>query len=395
MVKIYANLYVLNSLICLVFYVIHIFSAQKFILLYPMATAVSSSRNQLILLLTCLDSKHEKEILSKIDQTDVIHIVDSSMLEQTKQEQLNSCVGIMADHIFKLNKSLLAKLPKLKLIVRMGVGFDNVDIEYAGSLGVAVVNLPDYGTEEVADSGMALILNLYRQTFNLASRLKDGKVFPKLQDIIEAAPCARRIRGKTIGLIGLGKIGLSLALKCKAFGFSIQYYDPFISGKTAFEYTAQFGLIHVNSLDLMLAESDTIVTLCPLNKDTRHIINEKTIEKMKNNAFIVNVARGGLIDERALAKALKTGRLSGAGLDVHEVEPFSFENSPLKECDNIICTPHSAFYSYESLFDLATKGCEQIHLMLKGFGYDKLKHCVNINFLNSVEVSKKWDVEQK
>lgn len=359
-----------------------------------MATAMSP-QNQLVLLLTCLDATHEKEILSKTAFSDVLHIENITSLEQMKQEQYNTCVGIMVDHIFKLDKPFLEKLLKLKLIVRMGVGFDNVDFQYAGSQGIAVVNVPDYGTEEVADSGMSLILNLYRQTFNLACCLRDGKVFTKLQDILDAAPNARRIRGKTIGLIGLGKIGLSLALKCKAFGFSTQYYDPYISGKAAFEYMTQYGLVQVLNLDILLGGCDTVVTLCPLTEDTRHIINENTIDKMKNNAFVVNVARGGLIDEKALAQALKTGKLAGAGLDVHEVEPFSFENSPLKDCNNIICTPHSAFYSQESVIDLATKGCEQIHLMLKGNGPDKLKHCVNARYLNSTEVSKRWDLEQK
>ena len=356
-----------------------------------MATLDGTISKQHVLLLSNVPEwKHEKEILNSEGIVEIICI--SCTIEELANmppETYNKSVALLVDHVYSLDKPFLDKMPKLKLIVRMGVGFDNINVKYAGSLGIAVVNIPDYGTEEVADSGLSLIMNLYRQTFNLASRIRDGQLIT-LKQLIEIAPSARRIRGKKLGLIGLGRIGFSLATKCKAIGFNVQYYDPFISISKAAEYKEQFEICQITNLPDLLEESDCIVTLCPLTEDTRHLINENSINKMKDKAFLVNISRGGIVDENALAAALKSGKLGGAGLDVHECEPFAFENSPLKGCDNIICTPHSAFYSQESMYDMSTKACCQALLVLRGNSYDKLQNCVNIDSLSLEEVNKRW-----
>ncbi|KAI6650852.1 C-terminal-binding protein-like isoform X3 [Oopsacas minuta] len=344
---------------------------------------------QEVLILSGLKCHHENEILNAEGLFNIKHISDPATLEKMQDEEYNQAVAILSDHLFKLDKKFLDRMPRLKVVIRMGVGFDNVDIKCAGSMGIAVLNVPDYGTEEVADSGVCLILNLYRQTFNLACRMRDGQVMGQ-QQIFEFAPSARRIRDKKLGLIGLGKIGLSLANKCRALGFIVQYFDPYIDAKRASEYKTQFDLTQSTKLPELLGESDCIVTLCPLTEETKHMINTERIKLMKDRAFIVNVSRGGLVDENALAVALKSGKIAGAALDVHECEPFVFANSPLKECDNIICTPHSAFYSQESVYELATKGCIQISLGLKGNTIDKLQNCVNSKYLCSEEVNKRW-----
>ena len=355
-----------------------------------MATQDKQVSKQLVLLLANLKCEHEKAILKSEGLSEVVHISDTvDEFEKIPPDNYNQAVAILTDHLYNLDKSFLDRMPKLKVIVRTGVGFDNVDIKYAGSLGIAVLNIPDYGTEEVADSGISLIMNLYRQTFNLACRIRDGQILTQKQ-VIELAPSARRIRGKKLGLIGLGKIGFSLANKCKAMGFHVQYYDPYVSISKASEYTEQFGIFQIFDLLDLLGDSDCVVTLCPLTNETRHLINENTIKKMKDKAFLVNVSRGGLVDENALAAALKSGKLAGAGLDVHECEPFVFENSPLKECDNIICTPHSAFYSQESIYEMATKGCLQVSHVLKRNTHDKLQNCVNMDYLSLEEVNKRW-----
>ena len=346
-------------------------------------------QKQQVLILSGRACNHEKDILNSEGLSKIVKISDPSQLEQMQPEEYNQTVAILSDHLFKLDKPILDKMPKLKTIVRLGVGFDNVDIQYAGSLGIAVLNIPDYGTEEVADSGVSLILNLYRQTFNLACRMRDGQLMGQ-KDIFQVAPSARRIRGKKLGLIGLGKIGLSLANKCLSFGFIVQYFDPYLSDATIQEYKTQLDLIHIPKLSDLLEDSDCVVTLCPLTKETKHVINAETIKSMKDKAFIVNVSRGGLVDENALAVALKSGKLAGAGLDVHECEPFLFKNSPLKDCDNIICTPHSAFFSQESVYEMAMKGCKQVSLVLQGNSFDQLQSCVNLSCLKHEEVEKRW-----
>ena len=349
-----------------------------------------SDRKQQVLFLSDFGWEHEKEILTSEGLSEVVHISESfDEFGKIAPEKYNQAVAILADVMYTLDKPFLDKMHKLRIIVRMGVGFDNINIKYAGSLGIAVVNIPDYGIDEVADSGISLIMNLYRQTFNLANRIRDGQILSQ-KSLIELAPSVRRIRGKKLGLIGLGKIGFSLAIKCKAIGFHVQYYDPYINISKASEYTEQFGIFQKSDLFDMLGDSDCIVILCPLTNETKHLVNENSIEKMKDNAFLVNVSRGGIVDENALAVALKCGKLAGAGLDVHESEPFVFANSPLNGCDNIICTPHSAFYSPESIYEMATKACHQVSIVLKGNTYDKLQNCVNMDYLDIVEVNKRW-----
>eukprot|EP00800_Vazella_pourtalesii_P011735 TRINITY_DN2828_c0_g5_i1.p1 TRINITY_DN2828_c0_g5~~TRINITY_DN2828_c0_g5_i1.p1 ORF type:complete len:351 (+),score=48.21 TRINITY_DN2828_c0_g5_i1:277-1329(+) len=348
-----------------------------------------ADQKQDVLILSSLACNHEKDILNSEGLSKISKVSNKSQFEQMGLEEYEQTVVILSDHLFKLDKPILDKMPKLKAIIRLGVGFDNVDIQYAGSLGIAVLNVPDYGTEEVADSGVSLILNLYRQTFNLACRMRDGQLMGQ-EEIFKVAPSARRIRGKKLGLIGLGKIGLSLATKCKAFGFIVQYFDPYLDDTTIQEYKTQFELIHIPKLSDLLEDSDCVVTLCPLTKETKHVINSDTIKSMKDRAFVVNVSRGGLVDENALAVALKSGKLAGAGLDVHECEPFLFKNSPLKNCDNIICTPHSAFFSQESVYEMATKGCKQVSLVLQGNSFDKLQNCVNLKYVNEEKVEQRW-----
>lgn len=230
-------------------------------------------------------------------------------------------------------------------------GFDNIDTNTAGQLGIAVSNTPAYGTEEVADSTLSLILNLYRRTLHLERCLREGTMQDgKVEIQVREATGSRRIRGKVLGIIGLGRIGTAVALRAKPFGFDVVFYDPFLPEGI----DKSVGVRRVYSLKELLAQSDCVSLHCFLNAENHHMLNADTLKYLKPGAFIVNTARGGLIDETALADALKCGQVAGAALDVQEKEPYDSKESPLGQAPNVICTPHVAWFS-----DCAWPDCRQ------------------------------------
>ncbi|XP_062502445.1 C-terminal-binding protein-like [Corticium candelabrum] len=250
--------------------------------------------------------------------------------------------AVSAWHTARVDRELLERMKNCKIVVRCGAGYDNVDAQAAGQLGIAVSNAPAYGTEEVADSAMCLILNLHRRTLHLERCLREGKMGDGgVECQLREATGARRIRGKVLGLVGLGRIGTAVALRAKPFGFDIVCYDPFLLEGIE----KAVGVRRVYCLEELLSQSDCVSLHCYLNDDNRHMINEKTLGYMKPGAFIVNTARGGLIDENALAEALKSGHVAAAALDVQEKEPFDSKSSSLGQAPNVICTPHVAWYS--------------------------------------------------
>ncbi|GFY08152.1 c-terminal-binding protein [Trichonephila clavipes] len=232
---------------------------------------------------------------------------------------LNEAVGALMWHTITLTKEDLDKFKALRIIVRIGSGVDNIDIKAAGELGIAVCNVPGYGVEEVADTTMCLILNLYRRTYWLANMVREGKKFQGPEQVREAAQGCARIRGDTLGIIGLGRVGTAVALRAKAFGFNVIFYDPYLPDGIE----KSLGLTRVYTLQDLLFQSDCVSLHCTLNEHNHHVFNEFTIKQMRPGAFLVNTARGGLVDENALALALKDGRIRAAALDVHENEPYN------------------------------------------------------------------------
>ena len=235
---------------------------------------------------------------------------------------------------------VIAQLKNCRAIIRNGVGFDSVDVAAAAKAGIPVCNVPDYGTEEVADHAIALILALYRQLFPLDAVAK------KLAWHIDVAPKMRRLRTQTLGLVGLGRIGTAAALRAKAFGFRVVFYDPYAPAGTH----KAVGIERVNSLAELLKIADTVSVHCPLSAETRSLIGEKEIAQMKPGSFLVNTARGDVVDKAPVFAALHSGHLAGAGLDVVENEPL--RTAEEAATPNLICTCHAAFCSPEGMIEM-------------------------------------------
>lgn len=173
-------------------------------------------------------------------------------------------------------------------------------------------------------------------------------------------------------------MGQAVALRAKAFGFNVIFYDPYLADGVE----RSLGLQRVTTLQDLLFHSDCVSLHCSLNEHNHHLINDFTIKQMRQGAFLVNTARGGLVDEKALAQALKEGRIRGAALDVHESEPFSFSQGPLKDAPNLICTPHAAWYSEQASLEMREEAAREIRRAITGRIPDSLKNCVNKEFLS-------------
>jgi D-3-phosphoglycerate dehydrogenase / 2-oxoglutarate reductase len=254
----------------------------------------------------------------------------------------------------KLSGELLRQFTRCKAIGRFGLGVDNIDLPAAKELGIAVNYVPDYCLREVSDHAMALLLALARKVTFSNKLVQSGRW--EMPPIVPV----RRLEGQVLGLIGFGNIPRTLAPKAKAFGLHVVTYDPYVNTDAA---TAA-GVESV-SFDDLLARSDFISMHAPLQPATRGLMNAKTFAKMKKGAFLINTARGPLVDEPALIAALDSGHLGGAALDVVTTEPLA-KNSPLLGRDNVILTPHTAFYSIEALEELQTKCASDVARVLSG-----------------------------
>ena len=254
----------------------------------------------------------------------------------------------------KITAAEIARMPNCRAIIRNGVGFDSVDVEAAAAAGIAVCNVPDYGTEEVADHALALTLALYRQLFPLDAEAK------RLGWTITVAPRMRRLRTQTFAIVGLGRIGLAAALRAKAFGFRTLFFDPY--APVGMHKAA--GVERVDSLDELLHQADALSVHCPLNVETRGMIGAREIGLMKKGAFLVNTARGDIVQKAPVFAALRSGHLGGAGLDVVEAEPLRTQEEA--ETPNLIVTCHAAFCSPEGLIEMRTTSAKIARAAVSG-----------------------------
>ncbi|XP_067125272.1 C-terminal-binding protein isoform X3 [Centruroides vittatus] len=332
----------------------------------------------LVALLDGRDCSVEMPILKDVA---TVAFCDAQSTQEIHEKVLNEAVGALMWHTITLTKEDLEKFKALRIIVRIGSGVDNIDIKAAGELGVAVCNVPGYGVEEVADTTLCLILNLYRRTYWLANLVREGKKFQGPEQVREAAHGCARIRGDTLGIVGLGRVGTAVALRAKAFGFNVIFYDPYLPDGIE----KSLGLTRVYTLQDLLFQSDCVSLHCTLNEHNHHLINEYTIKQMRPGlgAFLVNTARGGLVDENALASALKDGRIRAAALDVHENEPYNALAGPLKDAPNLVCTPHAAWYSDASSTELREMAASEIRRAIVGRIPDSLRNCVNKEYFVS------------
>uniref|UniRef100_A0A2M3Z4B4 Putative transcription factor ctbp n=1 Tax=Anopheles braziliensis TaxID=58242 RepID=A0A2M3Z4B4_9DIPT len=332
----------------------------------PISNGPMQSR-PLVALLDGRDCSIEMPILKDVA---TVAFCDAQSTSEIHEKVLNEAVGALMWHTIILTKEDLEKFKALRIIVRIGSGVDNIDVKAAGELGIAVCNVPGYGVEEVADTTMCLILNLYRRTYWLANMVREGKKFTGPEQVRDAAQGCARIRGDTLGLVGLGRIGSAVALRAKVFGFNVSFYDPYLPDGIE----KSLGLNRVYTLQELLFHSDCVSLHCTLNEHNHHLINEFTIKQMRPGAFLVNTARGGLVDDEALAVALKQGRIRAAALDVHENEPY---NGALKDAPNLLCTPHAAFYSEAATTELREMAASEIRRAIIGNIPECLRNCVN------------------
>ncbi|MGE3842959.1 MAG: C-terminal binding protein [Vicinamibacterales bacterium] len=253
----------------------------------------------------------------------------------------------------KITGDMIKQMPKVKIISRFGIGVDNVDLATATAQGIVVTKVPDYCIDEVSDHAVALLLTVVRKIPLADSMVQKGRwEMPAVVPI-------HRLRGSVLGLAGFGRIPQLVVPKAQAFGMKVIAYDPFVPADV-------FKSLNVEQVDFqqLLAQSDYISVHTPLVPETKGLFNAAAFKAMKKTAYIVNTARGPVIDETDLAKALDAGEISGAGLDVMTQEPPV--NSPLLGRPNVIITPHTSFYSEESLIELQTKAAQEVVAVLQG-----------------------------
>ena len=304
----------------------------------------------------------EREILqgvATVEAFDAYH-------ENELHGRIESADAIMLYHNLALSAETIQRLESCKLIVRCGVGFDNVDHGHAGQRGIPVANVPDYGTEEVADSAIGMALSMTRgiNLFNLRMRSQPD---PWMYHV---SPPLYRQRGRVFGIVGLGRIGTATARRALAMGMDVRFFDPFKPDG----YDKAVGIKRVETLEELMRESFILSLHCPLNEHSQHMINAETLRWLPMGSYLVNTARGDVVDTSAIPKAIEEGRLAGAAIDVIAEEPPSDQN-PLVVAwrdpnhpayERLIINPHSAFYCEEGLADMRRKGAEACRRALTG-----------------------------
>jgi D-3-phosphoglycerate dehydrogenase len=268
----------------------------------------------------------------------------------------------------KVPSQVIQAGPNCRIVSRLGIGLDNIDVAAATERKIMVTNVPDYCIIEVAEHALALVLGLARKVGYYHHQTKGGRYE------LQAGPALRRIEGQTLGIVGLGNIGGRLADKAVALGLKVlattRTPRPMPAGVRRCE------------LDELLAQSDYVSLHVPLSKETRHLIGEAQLARMKPTAYLINTARGGLIDHAALAAALEGGKVAGAGLDVQDPEPPNLDQPPWND-PRVIVTPHAAFVSEESLNNLRTRTARQVAACLTG---GRPEHVVNPIVLSGARV---------
>jgi phosphoglycerate dehydrogenase-like enzyme len=269
---------------------------------------------------------------------------------------------------YKVFAKDLERFPKLRAICRMGVGYDNLDRVAAAERQIMILNVPDYGTTEVADHAMALALSLRRGLLlhHERQRATPPAVWRYVDD-----PLIRRSSVQTFGIVGMGRIATAVALRAKAFGFRVMFYDPHLPNGVELG----LGIVRAPTLEDLLRQTDTLSVHAPLTRETRNLLGLKELSLLPKGAIVVNTARGPIVDIDALATLLKSGHLAGVGIDVVPVEP---PVEPVPELmrayraredwtlGRLIITPHSAFYSPQAWDDIRTKSAETMRAALLG-----------------------------
>lgn len=299
-----------------------------------------------------LNYSAEENILQDWDPQFVVVPANASLEE--KLRQVSNADAIMVREA-TVSRPMIEAMQQCRVIVRYGVGVDNIDSQAAKEKGIYVANVPDYGSEDVAEHALALLLAATRRIATRNRDVRDGQ-----WGIGQREPMFR-LAGKILGVVGFGRISRCFVQKASGIGFKrILVVDPLLTDKQA----SQAGVTRVN-LDTLCREADFISLHAPLTPDTHHLIGEAELAKMKPSTVLVNTSRGGLIDEQALINALLQQRIFAAGLDVFESEPLSAK-SPLLQMDNTLCTDHTAWFTEESVVELQSKAAHEVRRAFEG-----------------------------
>jgi D-3-phosphoglycerate dehydrogenase len=293
------------------------------------------------------------------ERFEVVRIKSST--EARFGSELETAAGLIVRSATTVDARLLEAAPELKVVGRAGVGVDNIDVAAASERGVAVVNAPGGNTVSAAELTMALLLSVARRVSEADRSMREGRWDrANLQGV--------ELRGRTLGVVGAGRIGSAVADRCRAFGMRVIVHDPYLSADRLAELRSV-----VVEMDQLLAEADVITLHVPLTDETRGLIGESALLKMKKGAFLVNLSRGGVVDEAALARALIEGRIAGAGLDVYETEPLPPE-SPLLSAPNLVLTPHLGASTKEAQVQVALEVAANLRAAL---AFGDLTHAIN------------------
>lgn len=287
---------------------------------------------------------------------------------KTEEDVIRECKDAsgLIDQYAPITRKVMESLPDLKVVGRYGVGVNTIDVDAATELGIQVLNVPDYCMDEVSNQAVSLMLACHRKLNILNSQVHHNGWDYKIAKPIH------RLQGQTLGLLGFGRIPKMVAQKAKAFGLNIIAYDPYVTPEVGLQYN-----VTILPLKDVLQKADIISVHVPLTKDTENLLNEQTLSWMKPEAIVINTSRGPLIDEKALYHALKDKKIGYAGLDVTVQEPIQKDN-PLLTLDNVIITPHVAWYSEEAELELKTKVAQGVADVLSG---KNAKYLVNRDVL--------------
>uniref|UniRef100_A0A1I7TJL2 C-terminal-binding protein 1 n=1 Tax=Caenorhabditis tropicalis TaxID=1561998 RepID=A0A1I7TJL2_9PELO len=336
----------------------------------PRMNGPSSSR-PLVALLDGRDCSVEMPILKDVA---TVAFCDAQSTQEIHEKVLNEAVAALMYHSIKLEKEDLEKFKLLKVVFRIGYGIDNIDVKAATDLGIAVCHAPGDYVEDVADSTLSLILDLFRRTYWHAKSYSETRKTIGADQVRENAVGSKKMRGSVLGILGCGKVGIAVGLRAKAFGLHVIFYDPYVKNG----HDKALGFERVSTIEEFMSRSDCISLHCNIGDETRGIINADTLRQCKPGVFIVNTAHAGLINENDLAAALKTGHVKGVALDVHT--NFRYDHncqSPFNNCSNMINTPHSAWMTEASCRDLRIQAAKEIRKAINGRCPQDLSYCIN------------------
>lgn len=304
------------------------------------------------------DLNWEKEQFSKkpevtFETFQLKHASEDLVIEKVKD------ADILVVNMTQMKERIVASLQKCKLVIRHGVGYDNVNVPELTKRGIIFINIPDYCIEEVAEQTVMHLFNCSRK-FRFQQKSMQQSV-EKGEWQFEAVYPIHQLSYKTLGIIGCGRIGSMVFQMMQGFQMKYLICDPYLSD----DRKAELGVETV-PLETVLRESDFLTIHTPLNEETRHLVSETELQKMKPTVFIVNTARGGILDENAVIKACQEGWIAGAAIDVYEYREPPQKKSKLLEIENITLTPHLAWYSVESEWKIREKIMENIYRIIEG-----------------------------